>query len=136
MLILEKLKTTKYMNIKFYWSNPNEAFPCCSIANANKKTINCISGLLIDTGGCGIQDSLAWLEVGINILKKNNPSNCWDRDTWGSEILKNHQVRIYSLYDDEYCIYLPLEFVIELLSQWLKFHLSDTNSIVNLEYLS
>ena len=70
MLILDNLKTTKYMNIKFYWSNLNEAFPCCSITNADEKTINCINGLLIDTGGCGIHDTLAWLEVGINIFKK------------------------------------------------------------------
>lgn len=113
------------MNIKFTCVElEGELTPICESDYVNKDGINLLSNLLTDDGGVELIDSIEWLNEGVSLAEKVSnkliDSANWDRETWGAEINPD-QVKVYSLYDDNYYqVYSLADFLI-ILKSWIKF---------------
>ena len=126
------------MKIKFYWYfdgvEQHKLMPAVEIKCVDEKTINCLHGVLTDDAGI---NSITWLEKGVEIFKEvenSCNSTIWDRDAWGSEYVDG-RVKLYSLYDDEYYVYLSLDCFMEILNAWVDFNKSspDLENYIYLE---
>ena len=126
------------MKIKFYWYfddvEQHKLMPAVEIKCVDEKTINCLHGVLTDDGGI---NSIGWLEKGVEIFKEvenSCNSTIWDRDAWGSEYTDG-RVKLYSLYDDEYYVYLSLDSFRDILNAWVDFNRAppDLESYIYLE---
>ncbi|WP_332605579.1 hypothetical protein [Acinetobacter sp. ESBL14] len=126
------------MKIKFYWCfddvEQHKLIPTVEIKCVDEKTINCLHGVLTDDAGI---NSITWLEKGVEIFKKvenSCNSTIWGRDAWGSEYTDG-RVKLYSLYDDEYYIYLSLDSFRDILNAWVDFNRAppDLESYIYLE---
>ncbi|ENX15281.1 hypothetical protein F895_01827 [Acinetobacter sp. CIP 64.2] len=126
------------MKIKFYWYfddvEQHKLMPAVEIKCVDEKTINCLQGVLTDDAGI---NSITWLEKGVEIFKEvenSCNSTIWDRDAWGSEYTDG-RVKLYSLYDDEYYIYLSLDSFRDILNAWVDFNRAppDLESYIYLE---
>ncbi|WP_445116546.1 hypothetical protein [Acinetobacter sp. WZC-1] len=126
------------MKIKFYWYSDgieqHKLLPAVEIKCVDEQIINCLHGVLTDDAGI---NSIAWLEKGGGIFEDAENSHTpiiWDRDSWGSEYVDG-RVKLYSLYDDEYYVYLSLENFRKILNAWVDFNKSspDLENYIYLE---
>lgn len=119
------------MSIRFYWyswsSEKSNLLPAAEVMGADEKMTNCLNGILMDDGGGSFENTILWLEYGLkifeNIKSNHNDAVFWDRDSWGSTCI-NSEVKLYSLYDDEYSVNLTLSCFKEILKAWLDFNKS------------
>lgn len=94
--------------------------------------------LLMDDGGTGYLNSVPWLDEGIAmtdaVMKGAVGAGDWDRETWGAE-LKPDEVKIYSLYQEDYAETVALPIFRGALLAWRDFILSapDAGTITEVE---
>jgi len=107
-----------------------EITPICESDYVNDDGINLLSNLLTDDGGVELSDSSEWLNEGVRIAEQVSDKMVsaadWDRETWGAEIAPDG-VKVYSLYDENYCQEFSLADFIIILKSWVKFINSELN---------
>lgn len=69
-------------------------------------------------------DTVPWLDEGVERIRSVKDSKInfsdWSRDAWGAELTKD-QVKIYSLYDEDYFELLNVDSFERALLAWLNF---------------
>jgi len=113
------------MKLSFSWCGSNGDFsPSCVSNLVNKDGVSPLACLLTDDGGLGLSDTLEWLDEGVgqarSVKELKTDFAQWDRESWGAE-LTNSQVKIYSLYDEEYFEIIAIDSFEKALLAWKVF---------------
>jgi len=122
------------MKIYFSWENTEESLtPSCRSSVVNKDDVDLLSCILMDDGGQHYLQTTSWLDEGLNrvVSIKNKEINFsdWSRETWGAELTRE-EVKIYSLYDEDYFQILRLDEFEKALKSWRDFLVSNPEQSV------
>lgn len=131
------------MNLRFSWY-VSEAFkdniprPAAEMINpviGCKGTLVC---LLMDDGGSGHQNALAWIEEALEkiaaVKTQAIVKSEWNREAWGAKI-SIEGVQVFSLYDESYSDFMGLDSFTKALTEWRNFTQSSPDSSVSVEVL-
>ena len=113
------------MKICFSWEDSGGGLsPYCRSSILNEDGVSPLACLLNDDGGIYFLDTRPWLKDGLtrisNVKRSSIPCADWSRDAWGAELTKA-QVKIYSLYDENYIELLDIESFEVALLAWINF---------------
>jgi hypothetical protein len=127
------------MKLTFSWENTaGRITPYCCSQVVNKDGVSLLACLLMDDGGTGYLNSVPWIDEGIAmtdaVMKGAVVAGDWDRETWGAT-LKPDEVKIYSLYQEDYTETVALPIFRRALLAWRDFILSapDASTIIEVE---
>ena len=100
------------IRLSFSWVTDHEASrPACECDSVNCDGISLLECLLMDDGGCGNQQSVAWLDEGLRRISHLEfgiiTQVDWCRETWGAQ-MTTHAVKLFSLHDESYAQTMPL----------------------------
>ncbi|MEG0292628.1 MAG: hypothetical protein RR617_07840 [Anaerovoracaceae bacterium] len=127
------------MQIKFYFFEDMSLgspilIPSCNIKDSDINIVNCLSGILMDDGGCSKETTLLSLKDGVDkLINSQNKINTWVRESWMAES-NNDIVKISFLYDEEYFVNINYDAFKSILLTWVDFY-SSTPSLDNIIYL-
>lgn len=83
-----------------------------------------ICSLLTDDGGLDSSHAINWLNEGVrrvrSVIDSENKSAEWWRECWAAEIDKA-EVKIFSIYDEDYFEILQTDTFEQVLRHWLEF---------------
>lgn len=115
------------MKVKCEWSNKwkdGVLHPVASVfsESASTELVNCLSGVLMDDGGCGIdtliEKHLELLE-GIKRIKQDNTATfSWLIETWGVYITSK-EVEMYFAFNENYLATMSLDTFEKVIKAWL-----------------
>ncbi|MGG5224068.1 hypothetical protein [Pseudomonas syringae pv. coryli] len=113
------------MKLHFSWEESAGVLsPSVSSSIVNKDGVSPLACLLTDDGGQLFLDTVPWLDEGVERIRSVKGSKInfsdWSRDAWGAELTKG-QVRIYSLYDENYFELINIDSFERALLAWLNF---------------
>lgn len=113
------------MKLLFSWErSAGSLSPSCSSSTVNKDGVSPLACLLTDDGGQTSLEAVSWLNEGVNRIRLVKESKIdfsdWSRDAWGAELSKD-EVKIYSLYDENYFELLNIDSFEAALLAWLNF---------------
>ncbi|WP_080466313.1 hypothetical protein [Pseudomonas syringae] len=113
------------MKLHFSWDESGGALSSSvSSSIVNKDGVSPLACLLTDDGGQLFLDTVPWLDEGVVRIRSVKSSKInfsdWSRDAWGAELTKG-QVRIYSLYDENYFELINIDSFERALLEWLNF---------------
>ncbi|MBI6562492.1 hypothetical protein EIG75_26825 [Pseudomonas syringae] len=113
------------MKLHFSWDESGGALSSSvSSSIVNKDGVSPLACLLTDDGGQLFLDTVPWLDEGVVRIRSVKSSKInfsdWSRDAWGAELTKG-QVRIYSLYDENYFELINIDSFERALLAWLNF---------------
>lgn len=125
------------MKLKFTWvtdlAGPQAT---CTVQDVRSNGTYPLACLLMDDGGVGASNSLAWLREGVAradavISGVNKSRTDWDRDAWGAAIT-GVETTVYSLHDEQCTEAMPTLKFRQALVEWMKFVEagSNLNSVV------
>lgn len=123
------------MKLIFRWIDPQSSQqlePYCYVVkkcgSEVEDSFNALTSLLTDNGGRGYLSVISWPDEGLKLIaaiRRNELNVCnWCTDSWGAE-LTNNEVKIYSLYDEDYCDQISLTSFEVVLMEWKKFIQSE-----------
>jgi len=117
------------MKLKFYWY-VSDAYkdgllrPACNCMDTEKESDESLANYLTDDGGNFYFYSVSWAEEGLrklSLLEKNEIERFqYVRDAWGADF-SSENVKIYSLYDDDFSMMIPLKLMKLILLRWREF---------------
>lgn len=113
------------MKISFSWEHlDGSASPICQSTIVNEDGVDLLSCILMNDGGLGYAESVAWLSEGIERISSVKSGKFimldWDREDWGAKFDASNVV-IYSMYDNDYAMSLSLEIFERALLHWRDF---------------
>ena len=113
------------MKLTFFMRNSFETiFPVCSNDSPAFKNCDPLTAILSDDGGLGLEHMIAWVEVGIDTIRKiihgQIDKGDWVTETFSAEIGRE-QTEIYYLYDDSYSQFVPTEIFLKIMLEWHDF---------------
>ncbi|MBN2991035.1 DUF5376 family protein [Pseudomonas cedrina subsp. fulgida] len=112
------------MKLHFSWERSETLSPVCSSNVFNRDGISPLACLLTDDGGQLCLDTVPWLNEGLDRIRAVKEAKVdfmdWSRDAWGAELTKEN-VKIYSLYDENYVEIITIDSFEIALSTWLNF---------------
>lgn len=116
------------MNIRFFIKESAEvSCPRCSTDVVGVDGVDLLACILIDDGGVPFNDTIPWLDEGVNRLlavrRDEKVFMEWARDAWAAHISKDG-VKIYSLYDEDFSVTISLDDFEKALRGWKDFLIS------------
>ncbi|WLH77709.1 hypothetical protein PSH81_18470 [Pseudomonas sp. FP2335] len=116
------------MNIRFFMEESAEfSSPRCSTDVERVDGVDLLACLLIDNGGVPFNETIPWLDEGVNRLlavrRDEKVFTEWARDAWAAHISKDG-VKIYSLYDEDFSVTISLGDFEKALRGWKDFLVS------------
>ncbi|WP_245220769.1 hypothetical protein [Pseudomonas batumici] len=113
------------MKLTLFWGGSvGDLSPSCRSNVINREGVSPLACLLTDDGGLSLPDTLAWLDEGVDQVRSVKELKTglaqWDRESWGAELSKS-QVKIHSLYDEEYFEIITLDSFERALLAWKAF---------------
>ncbi|MET1256926.1 hypothetical protein [Aliikangiella maris] len=113
------------MKLELYWEEDDgQLVPRCHSDDVNSDGINLVSCLLMDDGGIPYQETVQWIEEGVEkveaISNDSNSSLDWSREAWGAS-LTPEVTKVYSLHDEEYFSEISTSEFKEILTMWRDF---------------
>ena len=113
------------MNVEFFWiEDHSRKEPYLKTNIKNDKGFDLLAFLLSDDGGMGYKLSIEDIDDGlrgVNLIKEGALKKFdWARHSWGA-VLEIKEVKVYSLYDEDYFIIMSFNDFEKILKEWRKF---------------
>lgn len=113
------------MKIEFFWTTNSpvkQPYPKTNIKN--HEGVDLLACFLMDDGGCGCEDAVEDIddglyELGLFMSGKEKDFD-WARHSWGAK-KENKDIKIYSLYDEEYFVTMNIGDFNEAVKSWRDF---------------